>query len=71
MSPCLILLMTEGPKKLFIISVGSGSLGCYLRAALLSLRILEWVAMPSSSGSSRPRIEPMSQVYPHWQVLNH
>lgn len=44
MSPCLILLMTEGPKKLFIISVGSGSLGCYLRAALLSLMTVRFRA---------------------------
>lgn len=29
--------MTEGPTELFIISAGSGSLGYYLRAGLLSL----------------------------------
>ena len=35
---------------------------------LLQERILGWVAMPSSRGSSRPRIEPMSPVSPEFQV---
>ena len=31
---------------------------------LLQTRMLEWVAMPSSRGSSHPRIEPSSLVWP-------
>ena len=31
---------------------------------ILQARILEWVAMPSSKGSSRPGIKPMSLVSP-------
>ena len=32
--------------------------------AILKARILEWVAVPSSRGSSRPRIEPVP-LMPH------
>ena len=35
---------------------------------ILQARILEWVAMPSSRGSSQPRIKPMSPASPAWQV---
>ena len=31
---------------------------------ILQARILEWVAMPSSKGSSLPRIKPTSPVFP-------
>ena len=31
---------------------------------ILQARILEWVAMPSSRGSSQPRIEPVSPMSP-------
>ena len=35
---------------------------------ILQARILEWAAMPSSSGSSQPRIEPMPLVAPMLQA---
>ena len=35
-----------------------------LSMGILQARILEWVAMPSSRGSSRPGIEPISLVSP-------
>ena len=31
-----------------------------LSAGIIQARILEWVAMPSSRGSSQPRVEPRS-----------
>ena len=43
---------------------------------ILQARILEWVAMPSSRGSSNPRIEPVSLetyhlllIYISWQII--
>ena len=43
-------------------------MGCSLPGpsvrGILQARILEWVAMPSSWGSSRPGIEPMSLMSP-------
>ena len=38
---------------------------------VLQTRILEWVAMPSSRGSSRPRDWTSSLRRLHWQVLYH
>ena len=35
---------------------------------ILQARILEWVAVPSSRGSSKPGIEPRSYVLLHWQA---
>ena len=35
---------------------------------ILQARILEWVAMPSSRGSSRSRIEPVSPASPTLQA---
>ena len=36
---------------------------------ILQARILEWVAMPSSRGSSQPRDgTQVSYIYLHWQV---
>ena len=35
---------------------------------IFQARILEWVAISSSRGCSRPRIEPASLVSPDWQV---
>ena len=38
---------------------------------ILQARILEWVAMPSSGGSSQPREWTcISHVYRHWQVAS-
>ena len=40
-----------------------------LSMGILQARILEWVAMPSSRGSSWPRDRThISYVHPHWQV---
>ena len=39
--------------------------------SILQARILEWVAMPSSRGSSRPRIEPMHYICIGRRVLYH
>ena len=43
-------------------------MGCSLPGSsvhgILQARILEWVAMPSSRGSSQPRIEPKSIISP-------
>ena len=35
---------------------------------ILQARILEWVAMPSTRGSSQPRDRTPSPVFPAWQV---
>ena len=36
---------------------------------ILQARILEWVARPSSRGSSQPRYQThVSYIYLHWQV---
>ena len=35
---------------------------------ILQAKMLEWVAMPSSRGSSNPGIESMSLMYPDWQA---
>ena len=38
---------------------------------ILQVRILEWVAMPFSRGSSQPRDQThVSYVYLHWQVCS-
>ena len=55
------------------LSVVSDSLRPYdyrpLSMEILQARILEWVAMPSSRGSSCPRDwTRVSYVHPHWQV---
>ena len=38
---------------------------------ILQARILEWVAISSSRGSSQPRIEPVFLVPPAGQILYH
>ena len=52
----------------YMCAVVSNSLDCSQPDSsvpgVLQARILEWVAMPSSRGSSRPRIEPASLACP-------
>ena len=44
------------------------SLQTPLSMGILQTRILEWVAMPSSSDLPDPGMEPMSLNLLHWQV---
>ena len=39
-------------------------------SGILQARILEWVAMPSSRGSSPPRDRTHVSCLPHWQTVS-
>ena len=47
--------------------MGCSPLGSFVHG-ILQIRLLEWVAVPSSRGSSRPRIKAKSPASPAFQI---
>ena len=79
-SPCSILpvmshlwvLLTKCAKLLLLCQTLCDPMDCSLPGSsvrrILQTRILEWFFMPSSRGSSNPRIKPALLCLLHWQV---